>query len=580
MRVGRLAIAALAAVGLVTAARLAGAACNVIPTARDQLVSGPNPNDAAIALTAAVLAEEQRHGGLVPYKAALGRIDRAFLSRDRKKPVRVGVDGRCVAGGRRAAFEIGDTKDLVATVVFTAPDRSLPRAVIASGGKLPCEALFPKGERLTVTQCSGGGIKRHGKYPSVLELSLPKGEAVPEGRQARIAVFRAPAADAARAMLDRLSTTSCERLCGEDAEAALAVCVDTLYTPAGLERDEITYVPDLVKCTLQTVPDPIPWNDFRHLCEKDPEFEDLPECDGASEPLSFWKDGCHGIYVPFDWTAIRDGNDRVVRGQSAISRWGDVKGKRGWVPGREYVGVLVEADLGPDPDFRTNPREAEIDVWTTSKEEFGFAGIVDKEKSIIHVVPQLVTHYVCDDDSASNGSLEACMQVATQLSDEKTRCACGDRYEVGCTCSTLQTGQLFECRVNGNPCTRHNHCNLKRNDTCSAQPRCREEGAVWGKSAGPAGSLCWTRADCTNPARPQCGYLLFDPREKIEPDGLARIDKTIEPAASRKQRGVCKKTSGSNRKACSNAMGGDPTCPPDDVCMGYVLEAREKREKE
>ena len=577
-------VAIVVALMTVAAAPSARAACNTIPAARSQLM-GPNPNDAAIALTAAVIAEEQKFGSMTPHKGALGRIDRVYQSPLRTDPVRVAPDGQCVGGREGAPLAIESTADLVAAQIFLEGDGSTPKAFLATGANVSCDGLTPHG--VTVAQCAAGRIKASSGQSRVLELDFPRDQSSAGGRRARIAVFRQASPAAASSMLARLATTDCRSLCGADDAAALGVCVDTMYAPVGLSASRIVYEPDMVKCETMDVPTSIPWNKFEELCQNGPGATGLPPCGNQQKALAMWEDSCRNVYVPIDWKKIRGETnpvDRMVRGQSGVSRRDEVDGGRVWVPGREFVGTLAEADLVPGGIFATDPRKAAIDVWYLSKEEVGFEGVVDKDLSIVHVVPRLATSLVCDDPMGASD--EACMRVPTQPALDSTRCACTDRYQADCTCKTLPTPRFFECTSSRMPCTRHSHCNPT--DTCSATPRCQVEGTVWEKDNLPpppeVGGPCQTNADCeTDTVGKQCGLLLFNAfKKRASGSSVVKLDKTIGPAMFKKQRGACSKTSGNAKKACSNGMGvGNPkACDAgtEGVCVGYLLEALGKKE--
>src|SRR5262249_21085194 len=138
--------------------------------------------------------------------------------------------------------------------------------------------------------------------------------------------------------------------------------------------------------------------------------------------------------------------DRVVRGSSGISRREKFEGGRIFIPGREYVGTLLEQDLTtPGPTFLTNPRSAALDVWYPTPQEVGIEGVIDKDKTIVWVVPRLAVSYQCDQTTASGASDEACMRVAIQEALPDSRCACTDRYAPDCTCSTISTARFFQC---------------------------------------------------------------------------------------------------------------------------------------
>jgi hypothetical protein len=280
------------------------------------------------------------------------------------------------------------------------------------------------------------------------------------------------------------------------------------------------------------------------------------------------------VYVPFDWNKIRGGSrpgtrgsiDREVRGQSGISREKQWEGGRIWLPGPEFVGTLSENDL-PGRDFSTNPRSARIDVWYPSKEEFGLTGVTDKDLSIVHAVPRLATSYLCDTVTP-----EGCMGVATNLAIDSTRCACRDRYPADCQCTTESPGKFFQCSTSKMPCTRHDHCSSA--ERCDGQPTCQEKGTVWSASPPPGTTPCWKDSHCTDPNKPQCGYLLFNVGNKRETGkSIVKIDAKVSGA--RKRRGVCKNTPSGSRKVCSNAGSGAPgACTPSEGdCSGYTLEA-------
>jgi hypothetical protein len=241
-----------------------------------------------------------------------------------------------------------------------------------------------------------------------------------------------------------------------------------------------------------------------------------------------------------------------------------------WVPGPEFVGTLSEEDL-MESDFKTDPRSARIDVWYPNKEEFGLAGITDKDLSIVHVVPRLAASYLCDTVTE-----EACMGVATNRAPDWTRCACRDRYAADCECTTVTPGKFFQCSNNKMPCTRHSHCNP--DGRCDQKPTCQEKGTIWSTTA-PAGTTpCSRDSHCTDPAKPQCGYLLFNVGEKREllKSTVVLDAKVNSGGLLKKRRGVCKGMPSKARKACSNAGGGGApgACGTGEGdCSGYILEA-------
>src|SRR5262249_37835976 len=161
-------------------------------------------------------------------------------------------------------------------------------------------------------------------------------------------------------------------LCADEALMGdLGVCIDRFYAPVELTATGlIVYAPDLVKCGALNVPSAIPWNDFGSLCEPTPDGTGLPGCavTPAQNTLSMWEDECRGIYIPIDWTSVRHEAsttsttltsspstttgaavttttaplNRYVRGSSGISRREKFEGGRIFIPGREYVGTLLE----------------------------------------------------------------------------------------------------------------------------------------------------------------------------------------------------------------------------------------------
>jgi hypothetical protein len=536
------------------------AAGNVIPDPTDQLLSAPDLSPEAEALKAQVIEENERFGRMVPNKGALGRIDRTYLTPLRPAPIRVAVDGR---------FDLGTTADLVGAMIVTGgPDAQ--RSVAVTGSPTLCDTVAqkdPTGQRPTPT-CSPNGITRVEGQPQLLDVTLPLPTQIIGLPAARIVVFRAPSADVAARTLQRMATTECAAVRSNvELAATVGVCIDTIHTPTG--------APDLVKCRIMLIPNPLPWNDFAEQCQNGSGSQDLPACENDPFTLASWEDDCHGVYVPFDWTRIRGTPphvfDRQVRGRTALSREREYDGGRIWVPGPEFVGTLLEDDWSrPDEPLGSAPRAGAIDVWSPTPQEFGLTGVTDKPKSIVHVVPRLAVSRVCETPT------EACLAVPTHPDPDVTRCACRDRHPADCTCSTLREARFFQCASSKMPCTRHAHCDP--NELCNGKPRCQVAGEVWRETPPPAAgtTACSTDADCA-PSTPQCGYLLFDVHQKREQGRNAVIlDTRLQPGGPRKRRGVCTTNAGSAATACSNASGpgAPPPCPPTQgSCTEYTFEA-------
>jgi hypothetical protein len=573
---------ALGFVAFLGSAGRAPAACNVIPGPSDQL--SPAELDAtALAIAKAVDQENRRFGGLLPYKGALGRIDRVYLTPARADAITVAADGRCIRDEQARPFALESVDHLVAAMVVTTA--AGPSAQVTTGGGLTCEQLTaavghePPAQtghaRLKIGGCTVGGITPLREHPQTVNLRFPA--AAGGAAAARIVVLRAESADDAARQLESAATTNCAALCGAAAHVAnLGACIDAIYAPIGLSASQtLLYAQDMVKCSVMNTPSPIPWNDFAAQCQNGTGSQGLPQC-GTTPPdtLALWEDECHGIYVPIQWTSIREaqGNefDREVRGASGVSHYQQWQKDRIWVPGPEFVGTLAEADVtGSEPDFLSNPRTAAIDVWYPTKQEFGLQGVVDKNHSIIHIVPRLAASRLCD-----TAGDEACTAVPTHPSLDSTYCACRDRYAADCSCTTVTPARYFRCSNSKKPCTRHAHCNPP-NGLCNTQPTCQQAGKVWDDPSGTSSNTkCWTDAHCTDPAFPQCGYLLFNLHEQRETgEASILLERTLAGAGGRKRRGVCKTTSGTLRKACDNGSGNPACTAAEGPCTEYTLEA-------
>ena len=568
-------ILAIAAVGIL--AQRSWAACNVIPDPKDQLMMGPNPTSEVITLATKIAEDNAKFGNALPHKGALGRIDRVDLTPARTDPIRVAADGRCVPDRSVRAFDLTKTDDLVATVIVGGAHGA--QQPLVAGPK--CEEVKARASEggLRVV-CAKGDLRLDDKLPSVLKLDLSRDLSAAGSGPARVVVFHAASSDIAARTLAKLTSTDCATLCQEDAEVAgLGVCIDDIFAPTGLAQNHIVYAAqDMVKCEVRTTA--IPWNDFATQCQNGAGSSGLPSCRDAPTTLKLWEDGCHGVYVAFKWGDLLSAGankwERQVRGQTVVSQKpkspAEESEPRLWIPGPEFVGTLSEKDVtGSDPQFATDPRRAQLDVWFPNELELGIHGIADKPESIVHVVPRLAVSVVCTQNAD-----EACMGVPTVPSIDATRCACRDRYAPDCTCETIVPAKFFQCSQSGMPCTRDTHCNP--NELCNKQPTCQPEGTVWKKGGqNPVGpKVCWNDGHCKNETgATQCGYLLFDIhgiREANASDVV--LDAKLSGAGARKRRGVCKKTGhGNARKECRNTSGNPACTAAEGSCAEYVLEA-------
>jgi hypothetical protein len=579
-------VRAVSAAWIVVGAAEARAACNVIPDPTTQLLSAPVTTGPAQALKVAVEQENARFGGKVPYKGAVGRIDRVFLSPEGKRSLLIAADGRCAPDGTAAAFDVAEKSDLVAALIVT-PASGAPTVAVATGGRAACPALTGDSGDVLNTACEDAAITAVPDQKNVLAVSLPRVAIAPDARGVKLALFRATSPAQLEASVQRLAALDCAALCGAGASSeGIGACIDQIYAPTELSTAQLVVygAPDMVRCKLGVgAPTPIPWNTFAAQCRNgDGWAAPMPGCTtNTTNPpttITMWEDDCHGIYVPMKYGALLGplpNNkwewERQVQGQAALTQKGGASDDNLWVPGAEFVGTLAETDLTGVGPFSSDPRRAQLDVWFPSEFELGIRGVSDKPESILHVVPRLGATLLCAD-----GPDEACTSVPTVPSLDATRCACRDRYAPDCKCDPAGVAKYFQCSNSDMPCTRHAHC--YPGGLCNKQPTCQKEGDVWKKggpnTAGP--TKCWHDGHCTQANKTQCGFLLFNvgPVREANKKEIV-LDSKLTGAGARKRRGACRDTGTPSkpRKKCDNS-GGNPACAAGEGdCAEYLLEA-------
>jgi len=569
-------------VALVTCPRPSEAACNIIPKAPP---SG-SPPSFNLKLPAGSAPK-------LPYKGALGSIDRVYLLSDAPS-VAVGADRTCVSApqAETEALPLLQTDDeLVAALFYPRGRKTFVRVFSqATHDELAAEHAALKFDLLP--DYIDGPLVRvpsPGTPTILLPLAHPLGlpaamevesNALTPDYSVRVFVARKP--NTARALADLFNVAAradCESECSSLLAGGAEVCIDGIYRREADEHDatKFSYVPDIVPCNVQA-PDPLPINVFIDQCrDAEGNPNDLPHCKDHPDALKYWTDNCGGVHIAFDWKEIKGTDDthRVVAGRSGAGRRGLAHKQRVELPGPEFLGSTPHGNPqgdAPGVDWR----RPDIELWepTGHGEEIGLRGTVDENDSIVHIYPRIPVDQICE-----GSPLEACFGLDRNADGEvPDTCACADNHTAPCTCKTASQQVLFVCtggsqRIEGRPCTRQKHCiDQNKSGTCTGRPFCYLPGSVWGQSppAQPGGT-CFNDENCklAGGAKSQCGYLLFDFATNRTPP----LDFDIE-TSSKKERGTCEP----GNEPCSNGGSGKPpACGSGKHCRGYALEAQGKK---
>jgi len=274
-------------------------------------------------------------------------------------------------------------------------------------------------------------------------------------------------------------------------------------------------------------------------------------------------DSCGNLRIGFDWEGIYNGGKRWVEGASGLSPSRRITPDVAIVlPGREFVG-----STNPDPNKPGDPRKPLIKLLSGT-DELALEGTVDQPASIVHILPRLRVDRVCDASPDCTHPEAGLAVVEDGLGDGKEVDAHPiDRPGSQCQCKEIREARYFTCEggdYEGRPCTRPAHCG---SGFCTGTPKCQPAGAVWRTDASPGSSTeCNDDQRCldTDPAFPQCGYLLFDATEKKDDSGKITLNSKFGEPKS--ERGVCEP---GRKDACKR----DKSCTSNH-CSGYVLRAR------
>jgi hypothetical protein len=565
------------------------AACNAIPDAESSnvgvamVLAAQNPS-----LPAPILQP-----GLVGFKGALGRIDRIHLVPSDKPSAdasfHVEPDGICVGSKGtpvRTSIPALDPDNLVASLVIDGAAGTVPQLMVLATGAI-CDQLkpddhaaptMPSPEHALIPHCVPLPPlvePRPDGRPSV-RVRLPDGgRLLPSNTAARVTVVLTQAPEVVYrsfvSLLTGIATKGCADMCGGLPDMNAIACVDKLYALTGTDH----YDSDDIPCWVGTAA--VAKQDFKTQCEDVPTPDgDLAHCDDQPTELKFWTDVCGGVHIPFDWENIaKDKNGvkitRIVGGESGVGRSEKAMGPRLWIPGREFVGSTPYGDP-QGTSTGVDWRMPEMDVWypSGSSESAGLQGFVDQDDSIVHVFPRMRASLKC------KGTDEACMGAGTAVRGRGIYCACRDLYAADCECDPLVPARYYACvggYYDGMPCTRNAHC--FPDGKCSGQPTCQatDKQGVWthGKGHSHGGpDDCWTNDDCTTPAKPWCGYHLFDFGDR-NVGNVVTLDAEIVTGGARQRRGTCKLKPG---KSCANGAPLQACGAGEGACRGYTLQAQ------
>jgi hypothetical protein len=575
-----------------------------------------------------------------PYRGALGRINRVYSSGGE---IVVVPDAVCATSAKTSFDDVDKdgrvtAKDVVVSVSTSLPDADwqvrgaetqskdadiTTLAVQLYASEPLCESIVHADGRLGPARvaCTSYGIAV--ETPSAAEtpppgfrirIALPTPLPTPSdaARQKEIpgtdpltgaltVLVVKGGADGATRLQDayrELTKGDCATLSQQASNNGVYVCIDKIYRDGtGNARCELGRAAvDPYTCH----PANLPETSFSDQCACKCSNQQSPRCQCTEAPngncrkkskqyTKWYVDTCvGGIHATFNWEHVyANPPGRRVSGFTAAGRNGDnwsslrIKGLH-----REFLGSSAP---GPTPTFAPGPTPTtgrslpDFDVLedpTPRAQEAGLTGVIDEEKSTLHIFPRFPVNLVCSSNSSQR---EGCVALIKQGSVFKAACACAEDLPTDNTCSCAPAdpndkdkGEFFACSGGdfaGIPCTRRAHCGSGQ---CDGKPTCQKSGpeGVWREGLPPSTTPeCSTDAACAAvPDHPQCGYALFDFSSKFDrPHDKKDRFVTLEREVTRlgkKRRGVCP-----DGRACSR----ERPCAPMAQCSGYSLQAEELR---
>lgn len=540
-------------------------------------------------------------GGPPMHKAALGSISQTHLIPGVSASVVLKADDICVGDpDRRLTFPRPKTDAYVVALVNARDETTaVTYPIVVTSSQARCDAIHTTmTERFgTKWACSARGTVAPAMVsdPSTLRFSLA---ALPAGVFAMagsgqtgddlalasgpMKVFATNESDAVERLAAVLTGNDCTSICPQLATDGAFACVDSFYEAAGPSMFQLSNV----TCDLEQLPSPdvLKPTKFLDQCmDKSGNPGSLPKCTwaGLAQKMDIYVDACGNLKIPVDFQGLLDtskkpeGEPRILSGKSAVSRFKDegTEDSQLWIPGREFIGSTPSGDAkGIVSDWQLPKMSV---FYEDSSQTFGIRGLVDKQGShYIHIVPRRPVRYRCE--VAAGEDPEACEKVEEEFGVVKTMCACSDSYGLDCKCQPpLPEGlaEYFACRggkFDGMPCTRPAHCR-EEGGTCTRQPKCQtKKSAVFSENSPDGGTIpCWREETCT-PTGEQCGYDLFDFRDRVKGNNIYTLDSKIKKNVDPNRRGVCK---GSIGTVCNNQNEDTKCTAANDVCVGYTLTA-------
>lgn len=550
------------------------------------------------ALPGAVQAGDGSGGGGPPmYKVALGSISQTHLLPGVSASVVIKADDTCVGDeDRRLTFERPKTDAYVVALLNAREGTTaVTYPIVVTSSTARCDAI-----RATMTErfgtkwaCNASGtvVPAIASDLSSLRFSLaqlPAGlsaTADPVQRNGSIALGSGPMKlfatndDAAVARIAMaLVNGNCADLCVPLSQGGAFACADRFYQVASSGAFQLS----TIACDLAQLPNSLKTTKFREQCaDKSGNPLDFPKCQSSATPhkADIYVDACGNLKIPLDFADLLDTakqvDKRVLSGKSAMSRFkegGPSDTDRMWIPGREFIGSTPYNDAFGGFSSWQLPKMSVF--YDDGSQAFGIRGLVDKtDAHIVHVVPRRPVTWLCDVGAGADP--EACEKIEEEFGVVKTLCACADARTADCKCQPeLPADQAvyFACKggtFDGMPCTRSAHCNP--GGTCTRQPKCqKKKAAVFSENSPDGGTTpCWQDKTCTA-ADEQCGYDLFDFRNRVDANNVYTLDSKIKKNVDPNRRGVCK---GSIGTVCNNQNEDTKCTAADDACVGYALTA-------